>query len=123
MTKDQENEHIEENELGEINISNEVIEIITNIAAKEIEGVYELNSNFTEDITGIFSKKPHTKGVYVKLIEEKVSIDLNIIVNFGVKIPEVAWKVQENIKSSVESMTGLEVEIINVNISGIYFTK
>ena len=111
----------EQSELGQINISGEVLEIITNISTKEIEGVMELSGNITDEIAGIFSRKSHNKGVVVTVDEKVVTIDVNIIVNFGVKIPEVAWKVQENIKTSIESMTGMKVDNVNVNIAGINY--
>ncbi len=123
MTNNHDKEIVKENDLGEINISDEVIEIITNISAKEVEGVKGLYGNISDDIAGIFTRKSHNKGVSIQIIEEKVNIELNIIVEFGVKIPEVAWQVQENVKNAVESMTGIEVEVINVNIAGINFTK
>jgi uncharacterized alkaline shock family protein YloU len=111
----------EQSELGQINISGEVLEIITNISTKEIEGVMGLSGNITDEIAGIFSRKSHMKGVVVTVDEKVVTIDVNIIVNFGVKIPEVAWKVQENIKTSIESMTGMKVDNVNVNIAGINY--
>ena len=111
----------EQSELGQINISGEVLEIITNISTKEIEGVMGLSGNITDEIAGIFSRKSHMKGVVVTVDEKVVTIDVNIIVNFGIKIPEVAWKVQENIKTSIESMTGMKVDNVNVNIAGINY--
>jgi uncharacterized alkaline shock family protein YloU len=111
------------NELGQVNISDEVIEIIADISVKEIKGVKGLYGNITSDIAGIFSKKGHTKGVTVEIIDEKAVLNLNIIVDFGVKIPEIAWQVQENVKSAIEAMTDIKVETINVNIAGINFIK
>ena len=111
------------NKMGEVNISNEVIEIIVDISTKEIKGVKGLYGNITDDIAGIFSKKGHTKGIIVEIIDEKAIINLNIIVDFGVKIPEIAWQVQENVKTAIESMTDIKVETINVNIAGINFVK
>lgn len=109
--------------IGEVNISNDVIETIADLTAKEIEGVKGLQGGITEDIAGLFSKKGHTKGISVEIIDEEIYMDLNIVVDFGVKIPEIAWKVQENIKSVVESMTDLKIGEINVNISGINYKK
>lgn len=121
MADNQENHIIESNDLGAVNISDEVIEIITNISTTEVEGVTGLAGNLTEDLAGIFSRKSHTRGVAVTVDEDGISIEINIIVRFGVKIPEVAWQVQENVKTSVESMTGKSVAGINVNIAGINY--
>jgi uncharacterized alkaline shock family protein YloU len=121
MTEKNDNHIMEETDLGEVNISDEVIEIIANISVLEVEGVTGLSGNLTEDLAGIFSKKSHTKGVTVSVEEDTISIEINIIVRFGVKIPEVAWQVQENVKTAVESMTGKQIGHVNVNIAGINY--
>lgn len=121
MSEDQTVRNTDVTSIGEVNISNEVIEIITNISAMEVEGVTALAGNLTEDIAGIFSRKQHTKGVGVTIDESGVAIEINLIVRFGVKVPEVAWRVQENVKTAVESMTGMNVASVNINIAGINY--
>ncbi|MBN2260865.1 MAG: Asp23/Gls24 family envelope stress response protein [Clostridiales bacterium] len=118
-----EKEIVETNEIGQVHISNEVLEIITDISTKEVKGVKGLYGNITDDLAGIFSRKSHTKGILVEIVENSATINLNIVVDFGVKIPEVAWLVQENVKNAIESMTDIKVEAINVNIAGINFVK
>lgn len=110
-------------EFGHVNISDDVIGIITNIAADEIEGV-RLQGTFAGDIAEILGKKNMTKGVKVNITEDDVvQVDLNIIVDFGIVIPDVAWKVQESVKNAIENMTDLKVEYINVNVQGINLGK
>lgn len=118
-----ENTQIESLEYGNVNISSDVIEIITSISASEIEGISGLSSGFAEDIAGIFTKKTHQKGVKVEIIDELVVVDLNVIVDYGIKIPDVSWKVQENVKNAIESMTGLNVKEVNIHVSGININK
>ena len=101
----------------------DVIGIISSIAAAEIEGVNGLSGKLTEDLVEMFGKKNFSKGVKVEIIEEKVSIDLNIVVDYGVKIPDVSWQVQENVKTAIESMTGLNVSAVNVHVNGINIKK
>lgn len=118
-----ENTQIDTLEYGNVNISDDVIGIISSIAAAEIEGISGLSGTLTEDIVEIFGKKNFSKGVKVEIIEDKVVVDLNIIVDYGVKIPDVSWQVQENVKTAIESMTGLSVSAVNVHVSGINIKK
>lgn len=115
--------YVDSLESGNVNISDDVIGIITSIAASEIEGVSGLQGSFSEDIAGIFGKKNQSKGVKVQIEEEIVVLDLNVVVDFGVKIPDIAWKIQENVKSAVESMTGLVVKEVNIHVHGINIKK
>jgi len=110
-------------EFGHVNISDDVIGIITNIAASEIEGV-QLQGTFAGDIAEILGKKNMTKGVRVDINEDdEVQVDLSVVVDFGVVIPEIAWKVQESVKTAIENMTDLKVTSINVNVQGINLGK
>jgi len=118
-----ENTKLHHHEFGEVNISDDVIGIITNIAAMEIEGVKGLYGSFAGDIAEMFGKKNLSKGVKVLLEEQSVKVDLNIIVDFGVVIPDIAWQVQERVKTSIENMTGLEVAEVNINVHGVNIEK
>jgi len=110
-------------EFGHVNISDDVIGIITNIAASEIEGV-QLQGTLAGDIAEILGKKNMTKGVRVDINEQdEVQVDLSVVVDFGVVIPEIAWKVQESVKTAIENMTDLKVTSINVNVQGINLGK
>lgn len=106
--------------LGVVNISEDVISVIAGIAAAEIEGVSGMNTTivggFTEMISG---KKNPSRGVKITLEEGKPTVDLSIAVEYGVKINEVAKKVQENVKNTIETMTALNVNAINVYIEDI----
>lgn len=117
------NNKIQKHENGHVNISDDVIGIITNIAASEIDGV-RLHGSLAGEIAEILGKKNLTKGVKVLIDEDnQVMVDLNIDVDFGVVIPEVSWKVQECVKSAIENMTELVVKGINVNVQGIILDK
>ncbi len=59
------------------------------------------------------------KGVKVDIEDDIVVVDLNIIVDFGIKIPDVAWQVQENVKNAIETMTGLACKEVNIHVQGI----
>lgn len=110
-------------EFGHVNISDDVIGIITNIAASEIDGV-QLQGTLAGDIAEILGKKNMTKGVRVDINDnDEVQVDLNVVVDFGVVIPEISWKVQESVKTAIENMTDLKVTSINVNVQGINLGK
>ena len=110
---------LESMEFGEVKISNDVVGTIANIAASEIKGVNGLSGGIAGDIAEMFGKKNQSKGVKVNAEEKSVEIDLNIIVDFGIRIPDVSWKIQEAVKTSVEAMTGLSVKVVNVHVVGV----
>lgn len=114
---------LQTHEFGHVNISDDVIGIITNIAAGEIPGV-QLSGTLAGEIAEILGRKNMTKGVRVDINDaDEVQVDLNIVVDFGIVIPEIAWKVQESVKTAIENMTDLKVTSIDVNVTGINLGK
>ena len=106
-------------EQGNVYISEEVLAGISAAAALEIEGVSGLTANLGSDIAELLGKKSLAKGVSVKTEDDKVVVTLSILMAYGHTIPEVGKAVQEAVKNAVESMTGLEVSAVNVNVAGI----
>ncbi len=104
-------------EHGKITFADEVVATIAGLAALEIEGVASMSAGIVEK----FGKKSPTRGVKVEVGEKETAVDLYMIVDYGVQIPEVAWNVQENVKKSIETMTGLSVVEVNIYIQGIEF--
>lgn len=112
----------EEETIGNIKISVEVVSKIAVIAASEIDGVSCMHKTFVSKMAEKFGgDKASSQGVKVDITENTASIDLYLVVDYGVKIPELAWNVQERVKESVENMTGLEVTAVNIHIEGISF--
>ena len=110
--------------LGVVKISDDVVCVIAGIAAAEINGIVEINQGVTGGITHMLTgKKNVTKGVKVTVEENSTTIELNIGVEYGVKIPEVVLQVQENVKKTVEAMTGLNVNSVNVFVQNIIVPK
>ena len=117
------NMNYEEN-LGIVKISDEVVSVIAGIAAEEINGVEDLQHLVGNNISQLLKgKKNAGKNVRVTLNEDYAIIELNLAVEYGVKIPEVVNAVQENVKKTVETMTGLNVTAVNVNVQSIYVPK
>ncbi|MGD6847331.1 Asp23/Gls24 family envelope stress response protein [Rossellomorea aquimaris] len=107
--------------LGKIEIAPEVIEVIAGIAASEVEGVSQMRGNFATGVVERLGKKNHGKGVKVELAEEGILVDVYCIMKFGVAIPTVAQKIQDNIRQALLNMTALEADEVNVHIVGIQF--
>ena len=104
---------------GNVNISDEVVAIISSLAASSVEGVAGMVNSLSGGFAEFLGKKNLSKGVKVEIDESDVAIDLFIIVEYGAKIPDVAWQIQENVKNEVESMTGLNVTMVNVSVEGV----
>lgn len=118
------NDEKTEEEVGNIKISTDVIATIAGMASTEINGVHCMYSSFAGGIAEMFgSKKSAGKGVKVEMDDCGVVIDLYIVVDYGVRIPELAWEIQENVKSNVETMTGMTVDKVNIHIEGVSFEK
>ncbi|MFZ3577143.1 Asp23/Gls24 family envelope stress response protein [Virgibacillus sp. DJP39] len=109
----------EDTGLGTVEIAPEVIEIITGIAASEVDGISSMRGNFATGVVERFGKKAHSKGVKVELTKSGVMIDLYVVLDFGVSIPQVAQKLQTNIRQTIKSMTALETTEVNVHVVGI----
>ncbi|MCI8411163.1 MAG: Asp23/Gls24 family envelope stress response protein [Clostridia bacterium] len=128
----EENKEIEENgevvELEEeiktenegIKISDDVVAVIAGVAVSEVPGVAGMAGGFAGGITEVFSgKKNLAKGIKVDIADTDVKIDVNIIVEYGSRIPDVAFEIQNRVKKAVEGMTGLNVEEVNVHVQGV----
>lgn len=103
-----------------IQISDDVIATIAGMAVSEVPGVYEMAGGFAGGISEVLSgKKNLSKGIKVESGEQEAKLDVNIIVEYGVRIPDVAFEIQNKVKKSVESMTGLKVIEVNVHVQGV----
>ncbi len=116
-------ENINENN-GSIKISDEVIATIASVAVMEVEGVCGLaGGSIAGEIVQKFGKKNATKGIKISSVDSEITIDISLCIKYGTRIPEIAWEVQENVKKSVESMSGQNVSKVNIHISGVEFEK
>lgn len=114
-----------ETAVGIVKISDEVVSVIAEIAADEIQGIVEIPHGVSSNISQILKGKKSSNGKSVKvtLEEDKAIIDLNVAVKYGMRIPDIVSAVQENVKKTVEAMTGLNVDKVNVNVQNIYVPK
>lgn len=108
---------------GEVQIADEVVAIISGLAALEVEGVAKMSGNVPNELVSKLGMKNLSKGVKVEVSPESVMIDLALEMKYGYSIPKVSEQVQERVKSAIESMTGLTVERVNVRIVGVAVDK
>lgn len=108
---------------GSVNISDDVVAIIAGVAATEIPGVAGMSGGITGGITEMLGMKNLSKGVKVDLGDNETILDIFIIVEYGSNIGDLGKKVQKNVKDSIETMTGLNVSKVNVNVQGVNISK
>lgn len=105
--------------LGKVEISPDVIEVITSLAAAEVDGVATMRGNFATGVAEKLGRKSHGKGVKVDLAEDGISVDVYVVMNYGVSIPDVAKKIQDNIHQTLMTMTAIDLTAVNVHVVGI----
>lgn len=113
---------VEENkeETSTIQIADDVVSVIAGKAVAEAPGVYAMAGGFAGGIQEVLSgKKSLSKGIKVEVGEKETKIDVNIIVEYGSRIPDVAFDIQNRVKTAVEGMTGLKVVAVNVHVQGV----
>ncbi|MCR5146010.1 MAG: Asp23/Gls24 family envelope stress response protein [Clostridia bacterium] len=121
------NENIEQVTQDEISLGNnaikiadDVVAVIAGVAVSEVPGVANMAGGFAGGISEVLSgKKNLAKGIKVDVGEKETKIDVNIIVEYGTRIPDVAYEIQTKVKKAVETMTGLKVVEVNVHIQGV----
>ncbi|UCZ54608.1 Asp23/Gls24 family envelope stress response protein [Bacillus shivajii] len=111
-------------ELGKVEISPEVIEVITGLAASEIDGVATMRGNFAAGVAERLGRKNnHGKGVKVDMSDEGIAVEIFVVTNYGVSIPEVCSKIQENIYQTIKNMTAIELTEVNVHVVGVHLEQ
>lgn len=108
---------------GNVNIADDVIGVIASIAASEISGIKGLSGSLSEEVMEIMGKKSFHKGVHVEMMGNIATVNLSVVMDYGTKIDETAFLVQESVKTAIESMTGVAVNAVNVTVEGITIKK
>ncbi len=113
-------EEVKNEEPNTIKIADDVVAVIAGVAVSEVPGVAGMSGGFAGGISEVLSgKKNLAKGIKVEVGEKEAKIDVNIIVEYGTRIPEVAFEIQNRVKKAVETMTGLNVLEVNVHVQGV----
>ena len=118
-------EQPESERVGNIKISIDVVSTIAGVATINCAGVHSMSGSLAGDIAERLGAKKRSqhKGVKVDMNDTNASIDLYIVVKYGVRIPELAWEIQESVKNNIESMTGIKVDKVNIHIEGVNFDE
>lgn len=119
LEKMEQNSPVNEAEVNGIKIAEDVVATIAGMATAEVKGVSSMNGG----IAGMFGKKNYSRGVKVQVTEKDATIDLFIIVEYGTRIPDIAWEIQNRVKTAVENMTGLRVLEVNIHVQGVNLPK
>ena len=104
---------------GDVKIADDVIAIIAALAATEVSGVARMCGNITNELVSKLGMQKLSKGVRVKIDNDRIIVDLALELEYGVNIPKVSSKVQERVKTAIENMTGLTVTDVNIRIAGV----
>ncbi len=110
---------IKSDQVGDVRVADEVVAIIAGLATTEVEGVSSMAGNITNEIVSKLGMKNLSKGILVEVMENEVKVDVAINISYGYSIPEVSSKVQDKVKTAIENMTGLNVEVVNVRIASV----
>lgn len=114
---------VNETEVNGIKIAEDVVAKIAGIAASEVKGVFSMNGGIAGGISEMFGKKSFSKGVKAQVTEKDAILDLYIIVEYGSRIPDIAFEIQNKVKTAVENMTGLKVLEVNIHVQGVNLPK
>ena len=109
----------EDENLGSVQIADEVVAMIASLAATEVDGVSAMGGNITNELMSKVGVKNLTKGVKVEVIGSSVKVELVVLLEYGYNIPATSQKVQERVKNAIENMTGLTVTDVNIRIAGV----
>jgi uncharacterized alkaline shock family protein YloU len=110
---------------GRTLIADVVVQKIAGMAAREVSGVHELGGGAARAFGAIRERIPgasasHGRGVAVEVGERQAAVDLEMLVDYGVAIPDLARAVRQNVITAIERMTGLDVVEVNINVGDIY---
>lgn len=117
------NSEVKNENIGFVQIADDVVAIIAGLAATEVEGVASMAGNITKEMLSRLGMKNLSKGVKVSMEEGVVAVDIAINIEYGYNVPEVSEKVQDKVKAAIENMTGLNVAMVNVTIAGVAIEK
>lgn len=109
--------------IGEIWISEDVIGIIASLTVTEIDGVYSMSGGFAGGLANVLGKNDFSRGVKIDKDDNNVKVELYLILGYEYSIPDLAWKIQDKVKRTLEAMTGLNIIEVNIHVQGVNFPK
>ncbi len=112
-----------DDEIGNVKVSDEVIMVIAGLAATEVEGVTSISGGITNEVIAKSGVKSLSRSLRISFDEDQLIVDVSVMIDFGYSIPKISSQVQEKVKNTIETMTGLTVEAVNVRIAGVNMDK
>lgn len=109
----------EKGQIGEVRIADDVVASIAGLAALEVDGVASMAGNATDEFLSRVGVRGTNKGAKVEVVDRVVSVEMAVNLKYGFNIPTVSEKIQEKVKSAIETMTGLTVADVNIRIAGV----
>ncbi len=106
-------------ELGAICVHHSVIALIARQAALKVPGVVDMSGSFTDGIAGMIVKNAGDRGIKVKVEGQSVSVEMNVVIEYGVRIPQVAWRIQNDVRRAIEELTGKKVKAVDIVVQGV----
>ncbi len=106
-------------ELGAIRVHHGVIAAIARLAALKVPGVVDMSGSFTDGLASMINKHVADRGIKVEVDERGIAVELNIVIEFGIRIPQVAWRIQNDVRRAIEEITGQKVQAVDVVIQAI----
>ncbi len=110
-------------QLGKVEISPDVLEVIAGFATLEVKGVSSMRGNFASGVAEKLGKKAHGKGIKVELRDRGVTVDVHTVIDYGFSIPKVAEQIQTSIRQAIENMTAISIQEINVHVVGVHMEQ
>lgn len=104
---------------GVVAVADDVLAMIAGLAATEVEGVSAIGGNITGEMVSKAGAKSLSKGIRVNVSENKVKIDIAVVMEYGFSIPVTCGKIQEKVKTAIENMTGMACSDVNIRIAGV----
>jgi len=123
MSKQKITNYNNDENLGQLKVNDEVIAIIAGLATVEVDGVFAMSGGLSGGIAEVLGIKNLSKGIKVEAKGKKVEVNIYIIAEFGARIPDVAWNIQEKVKKVVEKITGMEIVEVNIHVQGVNIPK
>nr|WP_300679123.1 Asp23/Gls24 family envelope stress response protein [uncultured Acetatifactor sp.] len=108
-----------EENVGMVQIADDVVAMIASLAATEVEGISAMAGNITNELMSKVGMKKLSKGVRVVVTGRSVRVDLAVTMEYGYNIPATCHQVQAKVKAAIENMTGLSCTDVNIRIAGV----
>jgi uncharacterized alkaline shock family protein YloU len=114
---------VKEEEMGQVNIADEVLSLLAYKATIDVEGVVSMTGGLMTDLAGLIRKGETPRGVRITKADDEVTVDVSVEVEYGMDMTKIASGVQTGVAKALKDMAGIDVAAVNVNIAGVHVSK